>query len=376
MIETQKDLSEDPIVTSTLLLSHIAIQLNSSIALPHTTLQPFVGSPPNARAINSLLYVSLGFSLSNVTLGLLCLQWLRELKSDTPGITDSDYTGIRNLRHDGFQKWGAKGIISTLPLLLLASLTCFFAGLLLHVLSTDWVVSLPVFIVIGATFSMLVLTTVIPAVVVAGYAAFHPGGLAGSFPPLPPFHSLQSWIALQTSFALLSSPIFKRVKLKRGTVHMLRQCPDWGRIDLYWDIFCTVKDSLFLPLILSTDTPSNMDDVVACLDDTDPLPNLNLSPLGLKIRTLRDCIKAYSSKLPSSAENQLISELLTHLVQYLNSGADLSDIDHFAFESSLELRNTQTSHGPFHCILYLDKPNLSAYSRDPQAVTPCSSGII
>jgi len=250
------------------------------------------------------------------------------------------------MRHDGFQRWRAKDIVSTLPLLLLASLTCFFGGLLLHVSTADWVVLLPVCVVIGFTFSVLVSTTLLPAIIITKCAAFHPVELAGSYPPIPPFHSLQAWIVLRLIVAILKSTILKKVNTYRGTLRTLARCPDWAHVNFFWYTKSRsgVDESFFLPLILSTDKLPKMDDVTACLYDIFPPPR-NTDATGLKIQTLRYFIRTYDNKLPPSARIQLISQLLTQLVYYFNKGADLSDIGHMEFESDLDFKTIPTLHG-------------------------------
>jgi len=336
VIETQKSLSEDPIVTAAVLLSHIATQLNASIALPPSTLQPFSNPPPNARVVNSLLYFSLGLSLSNVTLGLLCLQWLRELKADTPGVSNRFYGNLHSLRHTSFRKWGAKGLVSALPLLLLSSLTCFFAGLLCHVSTTDWVVSIPTGVVLGVTFGILIMSTLLPAVFIAGCAAFHQGTFSksGGYPTIPPFQSLQSWISLQLSIIILKSPIFKKFITFPDSLRKLSHCPDWGRVGLHWLRYSPQTDLIILPLVQSSGNPSTVDDIALCLDDIQVLEAPpNADPVQVKIRTLRYLIGNYSKELPPHTLIDLESRLLIQLIHYFNSDGDFAAIGNLDFEA-------------------------------------------
>ena len=371
VIETQKDLSEDPVVTAAVLLSHIAMQLNASIALPPSTLQSFSNPSPNARAVNSLLYVSLGFSLSNVTLGLLCLQWLRELKSDTPGVSDRYYSSLHSTRHIGFQKWGAKALVNTLPLLLLSSLACFFAGLLFHVSTIDWVTSLPVSVVLGVTFGVLVLTTLLPAVVVAGCAAFHGGALVGGYPPIPPYHSLQSWIALQLTIAILRNPVFKVFNTVSYALKELKNCPDWGRINLFWQTHTSWTDPILLPLIHSSSNSARMDDVALCLRDTRVLkqtPNGNLVKMNME--TLRYFIEHYSAVLPSCTLIDIERKLIIQLIHYFNDGSNLADIGDLVFESNMLLHSP-----PSAVFIYPVFTILTRFSRSNSTTSRCGSVV-
>ena len=337
------------------------MQLNASIALPPTTLQPFSNPPPNARAVNSLFYASLGFSLSNVTLGLLCLQWLRELKADTTVVPDRDFPGLHWVRHHGFQTWGAKGLVNALPLLLLSSLTCFFAGLLIHISTTDWVVSLPVSVVLGVTFAILILTTLLPAVVIARYAAFHPGGYGGGYPPIPPFHSLQSWIALHLTITLLKGAIFKNVAMLRMSLQELKQCPDWGRVSLYWQGFAATNRPILLPLVHSIGNPSRMHDVTLCLDDVEGVAANPNSPEA-KITILRTFVGDYSKWLPSRTQDDLKIQLVIRLTNYFNGGADLADIGDLDFEAGLKFPSLPSASSG--AVLYM------SYTNSPVSLSP------
>ena len=351
------------------------MQLNSSIVLPPSTLQPFSNPPPNAQVINSLLYVSLGFSLSNVTLGLLCLQWLRELKADNPGIPDRGYTYVHAVRHTGFQKWGGKVIISALPLLLLSSLTCFFAGLVCHVLSTtDWVVSIPVGVVLGATFAVLVLTTLLPAIVVAGCAAFHKGLLAksGGYPPIPPFHSLQSWISLQLAVTILRSAIFKKFITSPYSLRKLKHCPDWGRVTAYWRFSAASTDPILLPFLHSSGNTSRFDDITLCLFDIPVFEQcLHPNPVQQKMQILHYFIEKYSKELPPATLQDLNNNIAAHLVRYINDGGDFSHLDDpiIKFAMDIVISSMSTS-------LHIQRIEADSYPRRQNTDTPCRGTIV
>ena len=156
-MESQKRLSEDPTLTSAVVLLQIARQLNESIGLPDTRLKAFGRPSPVERAFNSLFYASLGLSLANVTLGLLCMQWIRGMKYESPGTPSDNYPALRFCRYLGFEQWGAKGIIAALPLLLLSALLTFCAGLLAFASDGDWIASIPLYIILPSIVSVVLL---------------------------------------------------------------------------------------------------------------------------------------------------------------------------------------------------------------------------
>jgi len=339
VIETGKQLSEDPAVLSTFLLSQIVVQLNASIVLPSASLHQFAGPSPNTRAVNSLLYVSLALSLANVTLGLLCLQWIRELKSDPPGILDADYPSIRCVRYHGLEKWGAKGIVNSLPVLLLASLVCFFAGLLFHVFAEDWVVAVPASVVLSATFAILVLTTILPAIVVIRYTAFHPGGGVGAYGTMPPFRSLQSWLVLQLGIWFVQSTLLKSARAFRSSLRDLQQCPDWARIDFLWTQFTKTsisQEKLLLPLILSAGDNVGMEVILNCYqDDFGPIATASLT--NQRLDAFRHFASSYAGRLPPNTLEHVSNGLIDNLVRLVNDGVEFADLADLSVELSLDL---------------------------------------
>lgn len=344
IIETQKQLSEDPVVTAAILLSHIVRQLNSSISLPPTSLDSFVQPSPGARAVNSLFFTSLGLSLGNVTLGLLCLQWIRGLQLEPPDILTKDYPSFHCARHHGFRKWGAKGLIMALPLLLLGSLVCFFAGLLFFVSTEDWVVAAPLHVVLVTIFTILVVTTILPAIVLVGYTAFHHGADSEDYAPLPPFRSLQSWIVLQIGLYLsrtkVTNTLFRvlNVVVYDGSVSDLWQCPDWGRIDMTWLKFTKnflAKEKLVLPLILSTGHDEDMEVIRRCYEESSLKSSTKSDADHRKLEVFRRFIQ-YGTKLPPNTLRQLYTCHIGNLVRIINEGtlkfSDLGDL-------SIEINN-------------------------------------
>ena len=332
-MDTQTSVLEEQNTNVVFILAQIALQLNQSMTLPAAS--PFEGPSPTERAINCLFYISLGFSLANVTIGLLCLQWLRELKAESPGIPRQDYPAFRYNRHFGFQVWGAKGIILALPLLLLASLLSFFAALLFLVSSTDWVVASPLYIILISVVVVVLATSFIPGLVSVRYAAFHVGlsDVAAS----PPFRSLQSWIVLQGLVKSLA--LFYRITkwTNRHRFTELSLCPDWGRVDQLWAGWSAGRrdPSMILPLVLSTGKKEDQEAIYHCYNDmyskvVEPPPG------GKRLDIYRHFVR-YGWSLPAPTLKQVEDQLVRHIVGLLNSGCRLQDLGGLGVEIGMDI---------------------------------------
>ena len=101
--------------------------------------------------------MSIAFSIAAVALGILSLQWMDALFGKA-GMTNEAFCDVRHVRFEGFSK-AAGPVVESLPLLLLASLISFFAGLLFYLGINDWVVATPVYIILLAAFAVIVATT-------------------------------------------------------------------------------------------------------------------------------------------------------------------------------------------------------------------------
>ena len=326
---------EHPVLAAALILSQIALQFNQSITLPKSSTSPFDGPSPTSRAINSLFYTSLGFSLANVTIGLLCLQWLRELKAESPGIPRQGYPAFRYNRHLGFQVWGAKGTILALPLLLLASLLSFFVALLFLTSSMDWLSSSPLYIILVSVLFFVLATTVIPGLVAVKYGAFHVG--FSDVAPSPPFRSLQSWIVLQGLVKLIA--LYYRT-IKRTARHRFVEislCPDWGRIDQLWAGWANGRRdaSMILPLVLSTGKKEDQEAIYQCYSDT--YSKFEKPPPGGKRLDIYRKFVRYGRRLPAPTLKQVEDQLVSHVAALLNSGRSLQDIGGLGIEVNMDM---------------------------------------
>jgi len=322
-------------MTSTFLLSIIAMQLNGSINLPSSSIEAFSGPSPISRAINSLFYVSLALSLANVTLGLLSLQWIRDLKFEPPGILNTDYLHFRWVRHYGFRKWGGKTLIVALPLILLFSLGTFFAGLLIYVSDMDWVVASPLYAVLTTVFLIIAFTTFVPGIVVVLHTTFHQAGGKKPFTSMPPFRSLQSWIALQFVIGIFRSFNFIAGIHPFDSFRSLKHCPDWGRVDQLWTRWFSdlEKTSIATPLELSTNDPKNFENVVLCYAEIDP-PKFPSSREATRLWVLRKFV-SFGESLPPYTLGQVANQLIDYLVLMVNRRRPIEDFGAFSTEDRM-----------------------------------------
>jgi len=122
-----------------------------------------------AISINCLLFASLGLSLISALVSVAALQWVGDYDAAITrgGSSSEDRAKRRQFRHDGVLNWKMGGIIATLPLLLYASVTLFWAG------ATQWMWTIhptvgQVLAGSGAVATLLyVLTTLVSAVFVS-----------------------------------------------------------------------------------------------------------------------------------------------------------------------------------------------------------------
>ncbi|KAF8656468.1 hypothetical protein AX16_002519 [Volvariella volvacea WC 439] len=190
-IESYQWLDEDPEgpELTNELLYYIASELSNSsqsrIALPHK--DPFVPSPYAVR-INVLWFLSLSLSLAAASLGILCMQWLREYRRMLPyKFRGSETISIRQLRYQGLLDWKVPEIISALPVLLQLALIVFFIGLIDFLWSMSAVASIAVSIVFALLIGFVLVTSVIPTIQLS------PARKHRKVPTQCPYRSPQAW---------------------------------------------------------------------------------------------------------------------------------------------------------------------------------------
>ncbi|KAJ2915917.1 hypothetical protein MD484_g4506, partial [Candolleomyces efflorescens] len=120
-------------------------------------------APPYAVHVNVCWFLSLMLSLSTVSIGILCLQWLREYQREA-NMTHQDAIALRYLRFHGLERWKVPSIIAGLPLLLQGALILFFAGMVIFLWNINKPVAIVVAIAVSTTVSFLLLTTILPPI--------------------------------------------------------------------------------------------------------------------------------------------------------------------------------------------------------------------
>ena len=258
MFEVQSDEVGHTTIT---LLSQLVLQGNQSAILPPGA---FPSAGTHTQLIIALLYASIALSFAAVTLGILCLQWMDALFGKA-GMTNEDFCDVREVRFEGFRK-AAGPVVEALPILLLLSLVSFFAALLVYLGVDDWIVAVPVYLVIPLVSIVIISTTLWPSISVLRAIIF-PKWLTTFNPP---FQSTQSWLFLRLVIKianLIQSCCGRSLPTSFGArVRQLRQCKEWYQFDALWASWSPerCKKSLVLPLTLATGTKANMDALYHC----------------------------------------------------------------------------------------------------------------
>ncbi|RXW21344.1 hypothetical protein EST38_g4513 [Candolleomyces aberdarensis] len=195
IIESYKLLKVDHQELTSAVLLGVHNQLDS-ILRQGTFVPPLVPDPTphftpssSAIAINMCLFLSLMLSLSTVSVGILCLQWLREYARE-PDVSLKHIIAIRHFRLRGLEDWWVAEIIGLLPLMLQISLFLFFIGLALFLLNTNETVAIPVCCLIGITVLILVATSIIPAF----HAVYAKWENTDDDHSMCPYRSPQAWV--------------------------------------------------------------------------------------------------------------------------------------------------------------------------------------
>ncbi|KAF5360160.1 hypothetical protein D9758_011365 [Tetrapyrgos nigripes] len=220
LIESYHWLQDDPGDVTVQLLTQLTVLIANSTNQPIPThnSSPFQNNTLAAVRINTAWFLSLLLALAAVSLGILCKQWLREHRRDTPTSSPKETLELRQIRHESFEKWHIPLLFSAMPLLLQLALVLFFAGVLDLLWSLNYFVAGFCTAVVGASVFILVWTTVVPAY----YLIKRPEMIFSDDVPLCPYKSPQAWLFYQL---LLLLP-FK--ELKRKTYFA-----DWTMTDLH-----------------------------------------------------------------------------------------------------------------------------------------------
>ncbi|KAJ2921081.1 hypothetical protein H1R20_g16014, partial [Candolleomyces eurysporus] len=168
-VESYKLLEVDHEESTAVLLFSIQQQLDNLVR-QNTSAPPLLPNPkaafkapPYAVHVNVCWFLSLMLSLSTVSIGILCLQWLREYQREA-NVAHQDAISLRYLRFNGLERWKVPSIIAGLPLLLQGALILFFAGMVIFLWNTNKPVAIVVATAVSTTVFFLLLTTILPPI--------------------------------------------------------------------------------------------------------------------------------------------------------------------------------------------------------------------
>ncbi|KAF9075540.1 hypothetical protein BDP27DRAFT_1415325 [Rhodocollybia butyracea] len=161
-----------------------AVQRNSQITAQTNS------ASASAIRINAVWFLSLILALSTVLLGILCKQWLREHRRDTPTSSSKELLELRQLRFESLEKWGVPALLASLPLMLQIALVLFFYGLLDLLWSLNFIVAAICTVATVISVSIPFLTTILPAY----YLLRFPSMIYKDEVLLCPHKSPQAWL--------------------------------------------------------------------------------------------------------------------------------------------------------------------------------------
>ncbi|KAI0786904.1 hypothetical protein C8Q75DRAFT_769910 [Abortiporus biennis] len=172
-IEFYKSLQPDPNHTSATLLLQISRQIASfnvdgltlNSSTPAADPSSFDSTPPSKTSVNINIFwfLSLVFSLTTASLGMLVKQWLREYLAHD-GLSPQPHIRVRHFRNEGMEKFRVFEIAAVLPMLLQIALGLFLIGLAIFLIDLDLTVgwSITPFIILWA--SVFVIALLAPAI--------------------------------------------------------------------------------------------------------------------------------------------------------------------------------------------------------------------
>ncbi|KAK7023637.1 hypothetical protein VNI00_016599 [Paramarasmius palmivorus] len=235
-IESYQWLLEDSTDTTNTLLLQISKQLANTtvvVDVPQPTFQP---SSSSVR-INALWFLSLVLSLTSGLFGLLCKQWLREHRRDTPTRSQAETLALRELRNASFQKRAISSFLAMPPILLEIALLLFLAGVLELLWTLHIVPFSVVAVAVGCSAGLYLVTTVLPPLTMFGLAVV-PSYISDrfndhihAFHNICPYKSPQAWwLFWFCSKVVRHSSTAKSFFAKRNRT--LIRMRDWSMFDL------------------------------------------------------------------------------------------------------------------------------------------------
>ncbi|KAK7030391.1 hypothetical protein VNI00_014135 [Paramarasmius palmivorus] len=239
LIESYKWLSEDPADTTVVLLKQISQQLNNgNTSSPSNSEQEFSVAPSAVR-INCYWFLSLILSLTSGLFALLCKQWLREHRRDTPTRTPSEALALRHIRSQSLRRWGVPSFLSALPILLEIALLLFFAGVLDLLSSLHHIPFILVAVVVGLSAMLYFLTALLPTLSIPSKGFFHAPDWPDIRPPqwICPYKSPQAWAVYYILCSMMKpvlniGPIANKLKSWGWYYPLKYPASDWSTFDL------------------------------------------------------------------------------------------------------------------------------------------------
>ncbi|TFK60721.1 hypothetical protein BDN72DRAFT_742918, partial [Pluteus cervinus] len=116
-----------------------------------------------AVQINALWFTSLAASLSASSIGILCMQWVRQYRRWKTRM-DKRTAALRRQRFEGFLHWHVPNIVAALPVILQFALVLFGIGLSRLLWSLNHTVAICFTTVSGLSLAFIVGTTLAPVV--------------------------------------------------------------------------------------------------------------------------------------------------------------------------------------------------------------------
>uniref|UniRef100_A0A0W0FS72 DUF6535 domain-containing protein n=1 Tax=Moniliophthora roreri TaxID=221103 RepID=A0A0W0FS72_MONRR len=162
------------------------------------------GEPSFAIRVNTFWFLSLILALSTVMLGILCKQWIREHRRDTPSSSPKETLELRQLRFESLEKWGVLTLLSSLPLILQLALVLFFVGLLDLLWALDYIVAGLATAIVALSVFVLSITTVLPCY----YLLTSPSIVFRDDVYVCPYKSPQAWLYYRIA-RVIFQPLFQ-----------------------------------------------------------------------------------------------------------------------------------------------------------------------
>ncbi|KAG8953870.1 hypothetical protein FRC04_001500 [Tulasnella sp. 424] len=137
---TMPALSPDP-TTETNTLLRLLVSGAGNDTLAHSTISQSFTPEPISVVINCLLYASLSCTLLAAMAALICKEWLHRFDRAVPTGSFEEQGRLRQRKFDGAQQWQLEAIIDFLPNIVLFSVTLFFVGLGVYLLTVNTTVA-------------------------------------------------------------------------------------------------------------------------------------------------------------------------------------------------------------------------------------------